>query len=84
MASLMQVLIDTLDKEQKEYVTLLDLSKRKTPIIVEGNVEKLQTITDEEQVVIALVGQHSGDAAAVRGDGSLHQVAEHEGRKGVE
>ena len=52
MASLMQALIDTLDKEQKEYVTLLDLSKRKTPIIVEGNVEKLQTITDEEQVVI--------------------------------
>ncbi len=48
----MQVLIETLDREEKEYVILLDLSKRKTPIIVEGDVEKLQKITDEEQVVI--------------------------------
>ncbi len=48
----MQVLIETLDREEKEYVTLLDLSKRKTPVIVEGDVEKLQKITDEEQVVI--------------------------------
>ncbi len=48
----MQVLIETLDKEEKEYVTLLDLSKKKTPVIVEGDVEKLQNITDEEQVVI--------------------------------
>ena len=48
----MQVLIDTLDREEKEYVTLLDLSKRKTPVIVEGDVEKLQKITDEEQIVI--------------------------------
>ncbi len=52
MASLMQVLIDTLDKEEKEYVALLDLSKKKTPIIIEGDVEKLQAITDEEQIVV--------------------------------
>ena len=52
MASLMQVLIGVLDKEEKEYVALLELSKRKTPVIIEGDVEKLQNITDEEQVVI--------------------------------
>lgn len=52
MASLMQDLIDTLDKEETEYVTLLDLSKRKTPIIISGDVEKLQKITDEEQIIV--------------------------------
>ena len=48
----MQVLIATLDKEEKEYAALLELSQKKTPIIIEGDVEKLQKITDEEQVVI--------------------------------
>jgi len=52
VASLMQVLIDVLDREEKEYVALLELSKRKTPVIVEGNIEKLQKITDEEQIVV--------------------------------
>jgi flagellar biosynthesis/type III secretory pathway chaperone len=48
----MQVLIGVLDKEEKEYVALLELSKRKTPVIIEGDVEKLQKITDEEQIVV--------------------------------
>ena len=52
MASLMQDLIDTLDKEETEYVTLLDLSKKKTPIIIKGEVDELQKITDEEQTVV--------------------------------
>jgi len=52
VASLMQVLITTLDKEEKEYAALLKLSQKKTPVIIEGDVEKLQKITDEEQVVI--------------------------------
>ena len=52
MASLVEVLIDTLTKEESEYVTLLDLSRKKTPVIVAGEVEKLQNITDEEQSVV--------------------------------
>ncbi len=52
MASLVEVLIDTLNKEESEYVTLLDLSRKKTPVIVAGEVEKLQKITDEEQSVV--------------------------------
>ena len=52
MASLVEVLIDTLTKEESEYVTLLDLSRKKTPVIVAGEVEKLQKITDEEQSVV--------------------------------
>ncbi len=52
MASLVEVLIDTLNKEESEYVTLLGLSTKKTPVIVAGKVEELQKITDEEQAVV--------------------------------
>ena len=52
MASLVEVLIDTLTKEESEYVTLLDLSRKKTPVIIAGEIEKLQIITDEEQSVV--------------------------------
>ena len=52
MASLVEVLIDTLTKEESEYVTLLDLSRKKTPVIVAGEVDELQKITDEEQSVV--------------------------------
>ena len=52
MASLVEVLIDTLTKEESEYVTLLDLSRKKTPVIVAGEIENLQKITDEEQAVV--------------------------------
>lgn len=49
MASLMENLIDVLDKECVEYEGLLELSQRKTPVIVKGDLEELQKITDEEQ-----------------------------------
>ncbi len=55
MASLMENLIDVLDKECSEYEVLLDLSRKKTPIIVSGNLENLQKITDEEQEVVSRV-----------------------------
>lgn len=50
MASLIEVLIDTLNAENDEYVKLLDISKRKTPIIVKGELEALRNIVAEEQV----------------------------------
>ncbi len=56
MASLMENLIEVLDKECSEYEVLLALSQRKTPIIVGGNLEELQKITDEEQEVVSRVG----------------------------
>ncbi len=49
MASLMENLIEVLQQECVEYNGLLELSRRKTPIIVAGDLEKLQKITDEEQ-----------------------------------
>lgn len=49
MASLMENLIDVLDRESTEYEALLQLSQRKTPIIAGGDLAELQKITDEEQ-----------------------------------
>ena len=67
MASLVEVLIDTLTKEESEYVTLLDRSRTKTPVIVKGDVEKLQTITDEEQSVVdRLIALDSRRAEAMK------------------
>ena len=55
MASLMENLIEVLDKESSEYEVLLGLSQRKTPIIVSGNLENLQKITDEEQELVSRI-----------------------------
>jgi flagellar biosynthesis/type III secretory pathway chaperone len=52
MASLIETLIDVLDKENTEYESLLELSKAKTTAIVSGQVEKLQEILVEEQKYI--------------------------------
>lgn len=52
MASLMENLIEVLDRECDEYEGLLTVSQRKTPIIVSGDLEKLQQITDEEQTMV--------------------------------
>lgn len=49
MASLMENLIDVLNQEGIEYEELLALSQKKTPVIVRGDLEELQKITDDEQ-----------------------------------
>ncbi len=55
MASLMENLIQVLENECREYDVLLELSKRKTAIIIKGNLTELDKITDEEQEIVALV-----------------------------
>lgn len=55
MASLMENLIDVLKKESSEYEGLLELSQKKTPIIVSGDLEQLQKITDEEQGIVSTI-----------------------------
>jgi len=52
VASLMENLISVLDQECTMYEKLLELSSRKTPIIIKGDLEALAKITDEEQYVI--------------------------------
>lgn len=55
MASLMENLIDVLNKEGIEYEQLLRLSGEKTPIIISGELDKLQKITDEEQEMVSRI-----------------------------
>ena len=55
MASLIEELLDTLEKENSEYEILLELSERKTPIIIRGDIVELQKITDEEQDVVSRI-----------------------------
>jgi len=55
VASLMENLIEVLNQESDEYEKLLELSQKKTPVIVSGNLENLQRITDEEQVLASSI-----------------------------
>ena len=55
MASLMENLISVLQAEGSAYEELLELSMKKTPIIIGGDLEGLQKITDEEQIVVARI-----------------------------
>ncbi len=57
MASLIDELIDVLDKEEKEYQDLILLSREKTPVIVKGDLERLQKITEAEQYVVGKVAK---------------------------
>lgn len=52
MASLVENLISVLEQENAEYEVLLELSRKKTPVIVQGDIVRLQEITDEEQNII--------------------------------
>ena len=52
MASLIEELVDTLDKEYDSYVKLLPVVKEKTGIIVADDLEALQKITEKEQTII--------------------------------
>ena len=53
MASLMEELISVLQQENDEYKNLLELSLRKTPVIVGADLEALAKITDDEQAVVS-------------------------------
>lgn len=50
MASLIEDLINTLDLENEEYTELLRISHDKTPVIIAGDVAKLNDIIAEEQL----------------------------------
>ena len=55
MASLIDELITILSKENKEYQDLVILSKEKTNVIVKGDIEYLQKITEAEQSFISRI-----------------------------
>ena len=68
MASLMENLIDVLNKESSEYEVLLGLSQKKTPVIIAGDLEALQQITDDEQRIVTKVTSLEKKRVEVTGD----------------
>ncbi len=56
MASLIEELIETLNRENEEYGKLLELSRRKASVIVSRDIPALEKITDDEQIVVSAIG----------------------------
>lgn len=68
MASLMENLIEVLQQESAEYEGLLELSQKKTPLIVGGDLDNLQKITDDEQIVVSRLHNLEKKRAEVTAD----------------
>ena len=68
MASLMENLIDILNEQYDAYSALVELSRKKTPIIVSGSLEDLQKITDEEQDAVNVVNDIDKKRIEIMGD----------------
>ena len=52
MASLIDILISTLEQENTEYESLLELGLEKTGIIIRNDVEELSRMVEKEQLVV--------------------------------
>ena len=74
MASLMENLIDVLDRESTEYEALLQLSQRKTPIIAGGDLAELQKITDEEQELVSRIHNLDKQRAGVTANRDVNDL----------
>ena len=68
MASILENLIEILDKENTEYKTLIELADKKTRSIVDGNLESLAKITDDEQVIVGRIQGMEKQRAKVLAD----------------
>lgn len=55
MASIIEDLITTLQKEEEVYRSLIPIAKEKSMIIAKNDLQALQKITDEEQVYVEKV-----------------------------
>lgn len=55
MASLMETIVEVLEQENAEYQTLIKLSEDKTPVIIKGDLENLNRITEAEQVIVGRI-----------------------------
>ncbi len=55
MASLLENLIDVLDRENVQYEKLIVLAESKTPVIVAGDIENMGKITEDEQEIVGII-----------------------------
>ena len=65
MASLIETLMDTLNRESKEYEALTELSKKKTQAVIRGDLAALQAITDEEQLAAGRINHMESERQSV-------------------
>ncbi|WP_044930703.1 flagellar protein FlgN [Butyrivibrio sp. AC2005] len=77
MASLLENLVDVLDRECALYERLLELSGKKTPVIVDRDLKKLAKITEDEQAVVSLISAVDKEREAV-----MNSIADVIGEKG--
>lgn len=68
MASLIEELIDILERENSEYEKLLELSKQKSAVITKRDIPALEKITDDEQTVVTDIGNLDAKRAQVTRD----------------
>ena len=52
MASIINELVDVLNEEKDFYQSLTEIAKEKTPVIIKGNIDELQKITEKEQPIV--------------------------------
>lgn len=55
MASLMQELLEVLEKEEKQYLELIELNDSKRESIIKANVDELKTVTAREQEIASVL-----------------------------
>ncbi|WP_026497351.1 flagellar protein FlgN [Butyrivibrio sp. WCD3002] len=77
MSSLLENLVDVLDRECALYEKLLELSSRKTPVIIQRDLKELSKITEDEQVVVSFI-----NAVDKEREGVMDNIAEVIGEKG--
>ena len=68
MASLIEDLIDTLNRENDEYGKLLELSRSKSAAIVARDIPAIEKITDDEQIVVSTIENLDAKRAQVTRD----------------
>jgi len=64
----MENLMDVLENENIEYEKLVELSKEKTPVIVSGDIIKLQEIVDKEQPIVDVINKLEHEREEVLND----------------
>ena len=57
--------MDTLNRESEEYEALVELSKKKTPAVIRGDLEALQAITEEEQLAAGRINHIENERRSV-------------------
>ena len=68
MASLIDNIVTILNRENEEYTVLVGLSREKTPVIIKGDLDALNAVTEKEQEVVARIQRLERDRISTMKD----------------